>query len=64
MSKCVNRCVIFITPNNIHGHPMPLKIPNNICRQSIATYYYTKNTTGKNLDGNDMQPVKWHFDIK
>jgi len=60
----LNRCVIFITPNNIHGHPNPLNIPNNICRQSITTYYYTKNTTGKNLDGNEIQPVNWYYDIK
>jgi Rps23 Pro-64 3,4-dihydroxylase Tpa1-like proline 4-hydroxylase len=56
----LNRCIIFITPGNIHGHPEPLNIPENICRQSIATYYYTKNTTGKNLDGNDIKPVTWY----
>lgn len=50
----LNRCVIFFTPHNIHGHPTPLNIPNNICRQSITTYYYTKNTSGKNLDGNNI----------
>jgi len=57
-----NRCVIFITPDNIHGHPTPLNIPNNICRQSIATYYYTKNISGNNE--HNIQPVKWYFDIK
>jgi Rps23 Pro-64 3,4-dihydroxylase Tpa1-like proline 4-hydroxylase len=55
----LNRCVIFLTPNNVHGHPTPLNIPNNICRQSIATYYYTKNITGKN-----PEPVKWFTTIK
>lgn len=56
----LNRCVIFVTPNNIHGHPEPLHIPESMCRQSIATYYYTKNTTGKNLDGENIKPVTWY----
>jgi Rps23 Pro-64 3,4-dihydroxylase Tpa1-like proline 4-hydroxylase len=60
----LNRCVIFLTPKNIHGHPTPLKLPENMSRQSITTYYYTKNTTGKNLDGNDRLPVMWYYDIK
>jgi Rps23 Pro-64 3,4-dihydroxylase Tpa1-like proline 4-hydroxylase len=60
----MNRCVIFITSGNIHGHPTPLQVPDNICRQSITTYYYTKNTTGMNLEGNPMQSVMWYFGIK
>jgi Rps23 Pro-64 3,4-dihydroxylase Tpa1-like proline 4-hydroxylase len=60
----LNRCVIFFTPGNIHGHPNSLNIPSNITRQSIATYYYTKNTTGKNLDGLDISSVKWYNNIK
>jgi Rps23 Pro-64 3,4-dihydroxylase Tpa1-like proline 4-hydroxylase len=64
ISPIMNRCVIFITPKNIHGHPTPLQIPENICRQSVATYYYTKNITGMNLSGTPIQPVIWYFDIK
>ena len=64
MCKGVNRCVIFFTPGNIHGHPHPLQLPENICRQSITTYYYTQNTSGKNLNGGTILPVKWYFDIK
>ena len=60
----LNRCVIFLTPGNIHGHPNPLNIPENISRQSITTYYYTKNETGKNLNGNEIQPVLWFYNIK
>jgi Rps23 Pro-64 3,4-dihydroxylase Tpa1-like proline 4-hydroxylase len=60
----LNRCVIFITPENIHGHPNILQIPENICRQSITTYYYTRNTTGRNLYGGDMKPTLWYPDIK
>jgi Rps23 Pro-64 3,4-dihydroxylase Tpa1-like proline 4-hydroxylase len=60
----LNRCVIFLTPDNIHGHPYPLNIPEDVCRQSIATYYYTKNTTGKNLNGQNIENVKWYTSIK
>ena len=59
-----NRCVIFATPDNIHGHPTPLEIPEDVARQSITTYYYTKNISGKNLKGGDIQPVTWYHDIK
>jgi Rps23 Pro-64 3,4-dihydroxylase Tpa1-like proline 4-hydroxylase len=64
ITPILNRCVIFFTPDNLHGHPEPLKIPTNISRQSITTYYYTKNITGKNLDGKDIKPVQWYHDIK
>jgi hypothetical protein len=60
----LNRCVIFITPGNIHGHPHVLNIPQNMCRQSITTYYYTKNDTGKNLFGGELMPVQWYHNIK
>jgi Rps23 Pro-64 3,4-dihydroxylase Tpa1-like proline 4-hydroxylase len=44
----LNRCVIFSTTNNaIHGHPERLNVPKGITRDSIATYYYTKNTRKK-----------------
>jgi len=55
----LNRCVIFLTPGNIHGHPSVLCLPeDNICRQSITTYYYTKNTSGC------VTPVMWYHGIK
>tara|TARA_Y100000389_G_scaffold204789_1_gene259675 strand:+ start:2411 stop:3154 length:744 start_codon:yes stop_codon:yes gene_type:complete len=42
-----NRCVIFSTTNkSIHGHPERLEVPRGITRDSIALYYYTKNTNG------------------
>lgn len=49
MTKCVkkirplfNRCVIFnTTDNSFHGHPDPLKCPEDMTRKSLALYYYT-----------------------
>lgn len=38
-----NRCVIFETNEiSFHGHPKELRTPENICRKSLATYYYTE----------------------
>lgn len=47
----LNRCVIFNTSNkSIHGHPEKLNTPENISRQSIAVYYYTKNNKNDQTD--------------
>ncbi len=36
-----NRCVIFRTSNDSwHGHPHPLKCPDDVTRRSLALYYY------------------------
>jgi len=51
MSECVhkikpifNRAVIFnITDEAFHGHPIPLNIPNDVERLSLALYYYTND---------------------
>lgn len=64
ITPILNRCVIFITPGNIHGHPCPLNIPSNIARQAITTYYYTQNTTGKNLNGENIKQVQWFPNIR
>lgn len=59
-----NRCVIFNTTNkSIHGHPEVLNVPKNICRQSIAVYYYTKNTNYENsadFEGDNAHSTLWH----
>tara|TARA_Y100000589_G_C27146681_1_gene627143 strand:+ start:522 stop:1259 length:738 start_codon:yes stop_codon:yes gene_type:complete len=40
----INRCVIFNTTNkSVHGHPIKLNVPDNMHRNSIALYYYTRN---------------------
>ena len=41
ISPIFNRTVIFVTDDaSIHGHPEPLTCPQNVRRNSIATYYY------------------------
>ena len=38
-----NRCAIFSTsPISYHGHPEPLNCPDDVTRNSIALYYFTK----------------------
>ena len=62
----LNRCVIFTTNNkSIHGHPESLNTPDNIFRQSIAVYYYTKNTNYPNdFEGDDInRGTTWYSDI-
>jgi len=40
-----NRCVIFKTSEtSFHGHPVPMVLPDNIYRRSIALYYYSMPT--------------------
>jgi len=65
ISPILNRCVIFNTSNkSIHGHPEPLNVPSDICRQSIAVYYYTKNTNGLyDFEGDIEHSTLWYPDI-
>ena len=62
----LNRCVIFNTTNkSVHGHPTPLKVPSKIRRQSIAVYYYTKNTNNKtDFEGDPPHSTLWYPNIK
>lgn len=64
VSPVFNRAVIFRTDmDSNHGHPHPLKCPDDVCRISLATYYYTrhpniesvpyKSTSYKKLPGDD-----------
>lgn len=54
MSKCArkilpvfNRAVIFATDDtSYHGHPEPLRCPNNMARKSLALYYLTTPRNG------------------
>ena len=41
-----NRMVVFNTDkSSFHGHPVPLRTPENVTRKSIALYYYTAKPT-------------------
>ena len=57
-----NRCAIFNTSSkSIHGHPEPLNLPEGMRRQSIAIYYYTKNTNGdQDFEGHKPHCTLWH----
>ena len=61
----LNRCVIFNTSNkSIHGHPEKLNTPENINRQSIAVYYYTKNTANQyDFEGDTEHSTIWYPNI-
>ena len=57
----LNRCVIFnTTSKSFHGHPERLCLPDGICRESIACYYYTKNVN----DPLDFEGLPQHESAK
>ena len=62
IAPILNRCVIFNTTNkSIHGHPVPLNTPIGVYRESIAVYYYTKNTNGSvDFEGDAPHCTVWH----
>ncbi len=72
--KCVekilpilNRCVIFSTTNkSIHGHPLKLNVPDeNIHRNSLALYYYTKNKNSKTcFEGDKFHSTNYYNNHK
>lgn len=57
MSRCVkrvspvaNRCVVFsTTDHSMHGHPDPLRCPENRTRRSLALYYYSNGRPREEL---------------
>ena len=58
MKNCVkkiapifNRAVIFSTDDtSYHGHPDPLKCPENVIRQSLSLYYYSHGRSDVKTD--------------
>jgi Rps23 Pro-64 3,4-dihydroxylase Tpa1-like proline 4-hydroxylase len=65
LSECVkkvvptfNRAIIFTTfRNSYHGHPIPMTLPRDVARYSMALYYYTKEPP-QNEEVN-FRPVDW-----
>ena len=58
----VNKCVIFNTcKDSLHGHPEELNTPDNIDRESLAMYYYTKNENGGvDFEGDKPHSTLWY----
>lgn len=61
VAPVLNRCVIFSTSSKSwHGHPVPLRLPEGRFRESVAFYYYTKNTTGDvDFEGSGDRQTTW-----
>jgi Rps23 Pro-64 3,4-dihydroxylase Tpa1-like proline 4-hydroxylase len=61
IAPTVNRCVIFNTcKESIHGHPEKLNLPHDGLRESIALYYYTKNTSTDMNNIKDFEDESYH----
>ena len=57
ISPIFNRLVLFETNEvSFHGHPKPLKIPADVSRKSLATYYYSKNRPASEV-ANDHNTI-------
>ena len=55
-----NRCVIFSTiPNSWHGHPRPLKCPENTSRKSLVHFYYSNGRPEHEISTSDSTTF-WH----
>lgn len=53
-----NRAVIFrITDDAFHGHPIPLNVPEEVARYSIAMYYYTDDRPES--EKSEPHAVEW-----
>lgn len=53
-----NRAAIFtLSDHSIHGHPIPLKCPEEIQRYSLALYYFIEQP---NQDFYERRSVVWH----
>ena len=54
-----NRLFVFSTSEqSYHGHPEPLDCPENVTRNSIALYFYTKDRPGEDNDAHSTTYVK------
>ena len=56
----LNRCVIFnTTKDSWHGHDEPLNTPQNVFRNSIANYYYTKSKGENDFEDEKPHSTRW-----
>jgi len=49
ISPNYNRCVLFDTTKNFHGHPKPLETPEGMKRRSLALYYFEETDKTQNV---------------
>jgi hypothetical protein len=55
-----NRAVIFnITDDAYHGHPEPLRCPDNQARYSMALYYFTEDRPEE--EKNSEHSALWFY---
>jgi len=60
-----NKMVIFSTNDfSNHGHPEPIRCPENISRKSIALYYFSKGRPVSELDNNNIKNKTYFKDRK
>lgn len=60
VAPIANRCVIFSTvPNSWHGHPRPLKCPENNSRKSLVHFYYSNGRPEHEITTSDSVTF-WH----
>lgn len=53
-----NRAAIFtLSDHSIHGHPIPLKCPEDVQRYSLALYYFIEEP---NQEHYERRAVVWH----
>lgn len=57
-----NRAVVFSTTDfSFHGHPDPLRCPEDVRRRSIALYYYTSERPEYELNPNYKHRISAHY---
>lgn len=60
VAPIANRCVIFSTiPNSWHGHPRPLKCPEDNGRKSLVHFYYSNGRPDNEITTSDSTTF-WH----
>ncbi len=60
-----NKMVIFSTNDfSNHGHPDPIKSPENLSRKSIALYYFSKGRPALEVDSDNIKNKTYFKDRK
>lgn len=55
-----NSLIAFYTgPKSFHGHPLPLRTPPGVRRNTLAAYYYTPDASSRPDDAGRIPDVMW-----